>query len=215
MSIEWRGKTGGVVSEGFEPENLDTSKEFVLELIESEYLENQTVTFQGDSKQVDRFKTIWLVEGHQTKVWQWFNLPVGFLNGAAVNERSNVVGFAVRATGKQAGKGTPFRLDDYFVDHMRIRCILERQKDGNFYRMDLKTVFPYNVRPLDSAPATPEKIAGLTKLVQLYPSREEAWKTFKETIGDDAALFSLVWDKVQIDKAGPPPKKAGEVIVGS
>jgi len=197
MSVDWKGK-GGVVSEGFEPENLDVSKEFVLELIEMEYLENQTVTFQGDSRQVDRFKTVWMVEGHQTKVWQWFNLPVGFLNGAAVNDRANVVLFAKRA-GHPVQKGEPFMLSDHFVEHMRVRCYLEKQKEGSFYRIDMNTVIPYTQQRI--TPPSVDRIAGLKKLVGLYPERSEALKVYNEIPGGNDAEFSMVWDAVQAGRA--------------
>jgi hypothetical protein len=157
MGADWRGK-GGVVSDGFEPENLDTTQEYVLELIEMEYLENQTITFNGDSRQVDRFKTVWMVEGHQTKIWQWFNLPLGFLTGAAVDVRSNVILFATQA-GHPVKKGEPFILDSHFTEHMRIRSCLEKQKEGAFYKMDLNTIQPYSSphTPVPPSPSIPEK----------------------------------------------------------
>ena len=214
MPVDWHGK-GGVVSEGFEPENLDTSKEFVLELVEMEYLENQTVTFQGDSRQVDRFKTVWMVEGHQTKVWQWFNLPVGFLNGAAVNDRANVVLFAKRS-GHPVEKGKAFVLDQLFMEHMRIRCYLEKQKEGSFYRMDLNTVLPYNIPPKVTPPSV-NKLNGIKGMLKMSSNREEAWATFQEMFGSDEALFATVWDLMQAegDEAQKAAAKSAPVIVGS
>lgn len=214
MAVDWHGK-GGVVSEGFEPENLDTSKEFVLELVEMEYLENQTVTFQGDSRQVDRFKTVWMVEGHQTKVWQWFNLPVGFLNGASVNDRANVVLFAKRS-GHPVEKGKAFVLDAHFTEHMRIRCYLEKQKEGAFYRMDLNTVIPYNLPPKPIPPSA-VKLNGIKGMLQMSPDRDTAWATFQELFGPDEALFSTAWDLLQAEMPENVPEKkaAAPVIVGS
>jgi hypothetical protein len=213
MPVDWKGK-GGVVSEGFEPESLDTSKEFVLELLEMEYNENQTVTFQSESREVDRFKTVWQVEGHKTRVWQWFNLPVGFLSGAGVNDRSNVVLFAVRSSGRQVEKGKAFRLDDYFVEHMRIRCMLERQKDGTFYRMDLKTVFPYQQTRIEPSPQQVEDMM-LKKMLAIYNTPEEALKVYREVQPNgDESRFWLIWNQIISEKGGAPAKKNGPIIDG-
>lgn len=196
MTTDWRNAIGGNVSEGFVAENLDVNKEYVLQLIETSYRENVTRTFKDETDVIDRFTTVWQVEGHKTKIWQNFNLPVGYLQGAAgPNERSNVVIFAKRF--HAVPKDKPFLLADHFEDKMRIRAYLKKQEKTDYYNIDLATVGPYIQAPPAPPTASQEKIAGLKKLLDLYyPSRDEARKMYLEMPGGNESEFAMIWDMV-------------------
>jgi len=222
MSGDWRQAIGGNVVDEFVAEDLDLNEGYVLELVETDYQENVTLTFQGDTTVADRFKTVWQVEGHTTKIWVNFNLPVGYLKGTAgPNERSNVVKFAKRF--RAVPKDQPFRLVDHFQEHMRIRGYLKKQKDSDFYNLDLDTVGPFN-QPAPVVSASAEKIAALKKMLDMYyPVREEARKVYLQLPGGNDAEFSMLWDMVQADHAMSEKRKeaaaaasaAGPIVVGS
>lgn len=196
MTNDWKNAVGGNVTEGFVAENLNLNNEYVLQLVETDYQEKVTLTFQGDTTISDRFKTVWQVEGHKTKIWVNFNLPVGYLQGVAgPNERSNVVKFAKRF--RAVPKDQPFRLADHFQDQMRIRGYLKKQKDSDFYNLDLDTVGPFNAPPPAPPTASQDRINGLKKLLDLYyPSRDMARKTYLEMPGGNESEFAMIWDMV-------------------
>lgn len=211
MSVDWKGK-GGVVSEGMEFEKLDTTKEYVLKLVEVEYIENVTMRFKDEVNTVDRFKTVWQVENHSVKVWLTFNLPLGFLHGAApVSEKSNIVRFARRFRSVEPGKS--FHLDDhFFIDResgagMRIRARLTQQKDSDFYNVDFESIGP--VTPQATEPkADPDAL--MLKLLGEYDTSDEAMQAFMKFLPDEPiSKFWLLWNKLQAAKAGPPTP-AGE-----
>ena len=204
---DWKQAIGGKVADSFVAENLDVSKEYVLELAETSYQENVTGNFKGEPTVNDIFTTVWQVEGHKTKVWQKFNLPIGYLAGAAgPNEKSNVVKFAKRF--KPVPKDQPFLLVDHFQDHMRIRVYLKRQEKSEYYNMDLDTVGPFfQAAPVVSASA--ERIAAMKKILDMYyPVREEARKVYLQLPGGNEAEFSMLWDMVQADHAMSERRKA-------
>lgn len=205
MTTDWKQAIGGNVSEGFVAESLSLNEEFVLELVETAYHENVTRKFKDETIVDDRFVTIWQVEGHKTKVWQNFNLPLGYLRGeAGPNERSNVVKFAKRF--RAVPKDQPFRLVDHFSDHMRIRAYLKKQEKSDYYNIDLETVVPFNVvrKPADD----PDTIL-LKKALALQPNQGEAFKLYKELVpGGDEAKFLILWNMVVAEKG------TGQIING-
>jgi hypothetical protein len=208
MPVNWKDGIGGSVSDGFVAENLNLNEEYVLQLVETDYNENVSLTFQGDTQVIDRFKTVWQVDGHKTKVWVYFNLPVGYLKGlAGPNEKSNVVKFAKRF--HQIDKAKPFRLSDFFEDNMRIRAYLKKQEKSDYYNLDLDTVVPYNVQ---KKPADDQDVILMKKALALCPNQEEAWKFYKEMVPSpaDEGKFLILWNMVLQDKTSTP----GQVIDG-
>ena len=202
MTTDWKQAIGGTVSEGFTAENLDTNKEYVLEPVETSYRENVSGEFKGEPTLNDIFTTVWQVEGHKTKVWQKFNLPVGYLKGqAGPNERSNVVKFAKRF--RAVPKDQPFRLVDHFADHMRIRGYLKKQEKSDYYNLDLDTVGPYTPPRIEPSPQ--ETDAALVKaLLSKYNNADEALKTYKDVVpGGDEARFWLIWNIIQKERCAP------------
>lgn len=218
MSVDWKQAVGGAVSEGFTAESLNLNEEFVLELVETSYKENVTSVFQGETLVNDKFTTIWQVEGHKTKVWQNFNLPLGYLKGTAgPNERSNIVKFAKRF--KPVDKTKPFRLVDFFEEHMRIRAYLKKQEKSDYYNIDLDSVVPYNVQ---RKPADDPDTTMMKRALMLSPNREEAWKFYCEMVPApaDEAKFLILWNMAVAEKAAnvtatAPQEKQAPVIVGS
>jgi hypothetical protein len=210
MTVDWRNRSGGLVSEGPEIEKLDTSQEYTLKLVDAEYLENVTMKFKDDTSVVDRFKTVWQVEGHKTKVWLSFNLPLGFLAGnAAVNERSNIVKFAKRF--RAVVSGQPFRLDEhFFLDKesgagMRIRARLERQKNSDFYNLDFESIGPVTSAHAGEPKSDPDAL--MLKMLAEYQTSDEAMQAFMKFMPDEPiSKFWLLWNKLQAVKAGPPVK---------
>lgn len=204
MTTDWKQAIGGNVSEGFVAENLNLNEEYVLELIETSYDENVSMTFQGDTQVTDRFKTVWQVEGHKTKVWAYFNLPVGYLKGlAGPNERSNVVKFAKRF--RAVPKDQPFRLVDHFQEHMRIRAYLKKQEKADYYNIDLDTVGPFNVPSRADAPDEKENqiLMNTLKMYKTLEEAKEAWKVIAP--GKTEAHLFLLWNRMAAERDAPTP----------
>ena len=197
---DWKQAAGGPVTE-FSTEKLDPSEEFVLELIDSDYQENVALKFHDETQITDRFKTVWQVVGHTTKVWCYFNLPLGYLKGTAgPSEKSNVVKFAKRF--RAVPIGSAFRLADVFTDHMRIRARLKKQEKSEYYNIDLDTIGPYF--PDKVAPSPQETDTALLKnFLAKYNNQDEALKAYKELMpGEDESRFWLTWALVVKEREG-------------
>ena len=204
---DWKQAKGGNVVDEFVAEDLDLNEGYVLELVTTSYREKVVGEFKGEPSENDVFTTVWQVEGHKTKVWQRFNLPLGYLAGAAgPNEKSNVVIFAKRF--RAVPKDKPFLLVDHFEDHMRIRARLKRKKESEFYNIDLDTVGPFKQEAPPVSPSA-EIIAAKKKMLDMYyPVREEARKVYLQLPGGNEAEFSMLWDMVQADHAMSEKRKA-------
>lgn len=209
-TIDWRGK-GGIVSEGPEIEKLDTTKEYKLKLVEVEYLENVEVKFKdNEAEHKDRFKTVWQVEDHKTKVWLTFNLPLGFLQGdKPLSEKANIVKFAKRFHAVELDK--PFHLDDHFhfdestKSGMRIRARLEKQKNSDFYNIDFESIGPAQAAPSQTSNDADELIK---RMLAGYDSSDNAMIAYKklDPNGTDAK-FWLLWNAIKSET--PPVKNIG------
>ena len=219
MTTDWRQAIGGTIAEGFVAESLDLNEEYVLELVETAYHENVTRRFKDETIVDDRFVTIWQVVDHKTKVWQNFNLPLGYLQGkAGPNEKSNVVKFAKRF--RAVPKDQPFRLVDHFQDHMRIRAYLKKQEKSDYYNIDLDTVGPFNVPARAESQDEKENVI-LMNTLKLYKSLDdakEAWKVIAP--GKNEAQLFLLWNRMIAEResagAAPAPapaqKQTGKII---
>lgn len=170
--IDGRASKSGKVSAGMEIQNYNPAQEYVLEFIEGEFRPQVTKMFQGVSKVIDEFRTVWQVEGTNVKVWNNFTY--------SWNMKSNLVVF-IQRLGFFVKEGDEHRLGDFFVPHMRIRCRLKAQvnKEGEaqFYNIDINSLRSYN-----SAPPT------------AVPPAQAALVVFDENV------FWLLWDQVLAEK---------------
>lgn len=204
MTTDWKQAIGGNVSEGYVAEQLNTNEEYVLHLVETTYREHVERRFKDEVIVDDQFVTVWEVEGHKTKVWQKFNLPLGYLQGkAGPNERSNVVKFAKRF--RAVPKDQPFRLVDHFTDGMRIRAYLKKQEKSDYYNIDLDTVSPYNVPSRADAPDEKENqiLMNTLKMYKTLEEAKEAWKVIAP--GKTEAHLFLLWNRMAAERDAPTP----------
>jgi hypothetical protein len=204
----WAGKSGKV-SAGMEIpvlENYDPAHEYVLEFMDGEFRPQVTKVFQGVSKVIDEFRTVWQVEGTNVKVWNSFTY--------SWNMKSNLVVF-IQRLGFFVKEGDEHRLGDFFVPHMRIRCRLKAQvnKEGEaqFYNIDINSLRSYNSAPPAAAPAPqPDRTQEIKSLLSKYNEPNSALAVFKQVYTQlDENVFWLYWNQVLAEKYPGKPAPAG------
>lgn len=213
MSVDWN-KFNGKATEGFKAEALDVSNEFVLELVAIDLAENVTSSYKGDERVVNRLKTEWQVVGTQTKVWQFFNLPasVSIKPGEppTYSEKLKFVVFA-RQIRQIAGEEPEISIPRILPIGLRIRGFLNKDKESDYYHIDLKSVGSDS--PQQPSQANRENQI-LVNTLKMYATEDEARTALKQIAPEKMVQFELLWNLVVKERAGSEKAKATAAALG-
>jgi len=116
----WK-KRGGKMQTYEQLPPLNLEKRYEFELLEVQTKDNQSTTYKGVTKVVNKITMIWIEsgkkvhEGHRV----WVNVNESY------TPKSKLVEYLVKFSGKQISEGVDFTLGDYLYKGMKITALLK------------------------------------------------------------------------------------------